>query len=401
VTSPRVSTAGLDSGERRIAARHLLASPILTAARQPAELDLVRRHATALKSMFASQLGYALIAESTFARLVKAPLPVSAPARPARRATDDSPFTAATYVHLALACAALLAPGVGEQILISALVDQIRADAAEQSIVITDGISDRRQLVTALRLLVAWGVVSETDGSLTAWGERPEDEALLSINRSLLIHLLPSPLHPFGKAQDTWSQRPPEPPRRRLRQRLVENPAVFRAELPGDELDVLSRERNELARHLDENFGLVLEVRAEGVLAYDPSGALTDLDFPGSGSAKQAALLLLDELTTALQPSAESAVLVDGTRLPAALAPWPQVDAVLGGLAARYRAVWKGVYGESPDALRGDVVDLLTALRLGRRLDDGLAIFPFAARYQPQVRTQSAAQSAQPEETSG
>lgn len=391
MTPPRVSTAGLDAGERRIAARHLLASPILTAARQPAELDLVRRHATALKSMFASQLGYALIVESGFARLVKAPLPASAPVRPARRATDESPFTPATYVHLTLACAALLAPGVGEQILISALVDQIRADAAEQGITITDGISDRRQLVTALRQLVAWGVVSETDGSLTAWGERPEDEALLSINRALLIHLLPSPLHQFATAEETWSRQHPESPRRRLRQRLVENPALFRAELPDDELDVLSRERNELARHLDENFGLVLEVRAEGVLAYDPSGTLTDLDFPGSGSAKQAALLLLDELTTALQPSAESAVLVDGTPLPGTLAPWPQVDAVLAGLSARFRSVWKGVYGESPDTLRTDVVGLLQALRLARALDNGLAIFPFAARYQPQVRHQPAA----------
>jgi len=391
VTGPRVSTAGLDAGERRIAARHLLSSPILTAAGQPAELDLVRRHAPALKSMFASQLGYTLIVESSFARLVKAPLPASAPARPARRTTDDSPFTAATYVQLALACGALLAPGVGEQILISALVDQVRADAAEQSITITDGISDRRQLVTALRLLVAWGVVAETDGSLAAWGERREDEALLSINRSLLIHLLPSPLHQFATAEDTWSQGSPEPPRRRLRQRLVENPALFRAELPDDELDVLSRERNELARHLDENFGLVLEVRAEGALAYDPSGALTDLDFPGSGSAKQAALLLLDELTTALQSSAESAVLVDGIRLPGTLAPWPQVDEVLSGLVARYRAVWKGAYGESLDTLRRDVVDLLEALHLARSVPEGLAIFPFAARYQPQVRTQEVA----------
>ena len=45
MTAGRVSTAGLDAGERRLAARALLASPILTAARQPAELDLVRRHA--------------------------------------------------------------------------------------------------------------------------------------------------------------------------------------------------------------------------------------------------------------------------------------------------------------------------------------------------------------------
>jgi uncharacterized protein (TIGR02678 family) len=384
-----ISTAGLDAGERRIAARHLLASPILTAAQQPAELDLVRHHATALKAMFASQLGYALIIESGFARLVKAPLPVSAPVRPARRTTDDSPFTPATYVHLCLACAALLAPGVGEQILISALVDQIRADAAEQGLTITDGIGDRRQLVTALRHLTGWGVISETDGSLAAWGERAEAEALLSINRSLLVHLLPSPLHQYTTAQDTWSQPAPEQPRRRLRRRLVENPALFRAELPGDELDVLSRERHEVARHLDENFGLVLEVRAEGVLAYDPAGTMTDLDFPGNGSAKQAALLLLDELTTTLAPSAESAVLVDDVPLPGSFAPWPRVDDVLAGLLTRYRSVWKDSYRQSPGTLRGDVVELLTALRLARPLDDGLAIFPFAARYQPHVKVQS------------
>jgi uncharacterized protein (TIGR02678 family) len=393
MSPPHVSTAGLDAGERRIAARHLLASPILTAIRQPAELDLVRRHATALKAMFAGQLGYALIVESSFARLVKAPLPASAPVRPARRATDDSPFTAATYVHLSLACAALLAPGVGEQILISALVDQIRADAAEQGITITDGIGDRRQLVSALRLLTGWGVVSETDGSLSAWGERSDEEALLSINRSLLIHLLPGPLHQFATAEDAWSQPGNEPPRRRLRRRLVENPALFRAELPGDELDVLSRDRNEVARHLDENFGLVLEVRAEGVLAYDPSGTLTDLDFPGSGSAKQAALLLLDELTAAApsRPTAASTVLVDGVELPGSLAPWPRVDKALTSLLDRYRSAWKGVYGQSLDVLRGDVVDLLTALRLAQPLEEGLAVFPFAARYQPQVRMTGAA----------
>ena len=81
MTMPHVATAGMDAGQRRLAARYLLASSILTAARDPAELELVRRHAPALKSMFAPQLGYALVVESTFARLVKAPLPASAPVR--------------------------------------------------------------------------------------------------------------------------------------------------------------------------------------------------------------------------------------------------------------------------------------------------------------------------------
>ena len=34
----------------------------------------------------------------------------------------------------------------------------------------------------------------------------------------------------------------------------------------------------------------------------------------------------------------------------------------------------------------GLVVDRLAALRLARRLDEGLAVFPFAARYQPHVK---------------
>ena len=393
MSTSRVSTAGIDAGQRRIAARHLLGSPILTAARNPAELDLVRHHATALKSMFASQLGYALVVESTFARLVKAPLPASAPVRAARRGAGEAPFTARTYVLLTLACGALLAPGVSEQILISALVDQIRADAAEQAVTVTDGIGDRRQLVAALKLLVAWGVVTETDGTLTGWGERPEDEALLSINRALLIHLLPSPLHQYGTAEDTWASLHAEPPRRRLRQRLVENPAVFRAELPDDELDVLSRERSELARQLDENFGLVLEVRAEGALAYDPAseaGGLTDVDFPGGGSTKQAALLLLDELNAAAPPP-DSTVVVGGRAMPTFLLPWTRVDSVLGELVTRHGGAWKDAYKQSPDILRTEVVNMLAALRLAEPTDGGLAVFPFAARYQPQVTTRSAA----------
>ena len=76
-------------------------------------------------------------------------------------------------------------------------------------------------------------------------------------------------------------------------------------------------------------------------------------------------------------------VMVDGRPLPGVLASWPQVAAVLGELAVRYPRVWQ----DDADALRTEVVDLLAALRLARRMDEGLAVFPFAARYQPQVRT--------------
>ncbi len=383
-----MTTFAQDADGRRLAARSLLVRPILTAARDPEEFALVRRHATALKSIFAAQLGYTLVVESGYARLVKARLDENAPLRPARRASDDAAFGATTYVHLALTCAALLAPGVGEQILISTLVDQIRADAAEHSIVITDSIADRRQLITALGLLISWGVLAETDGSVTAWGERREDEALLTIHRPLLAHLLPSPLYQFASAAQSWSAPADDQPRRRLRRRLVENPAVFRAHLADDERDVLSRERGELTRQLADNFGLTLEVRAEGALAYDVDGGLTDIEFPGNGSLKQAALLLLDELIAAL-PSEP------GGTTGSVLAPWPLVDGILADLTERYRKVWKGSYVDSLSQLRDDVVDLLTSLSLAAAADEGLEVSPFAARYRPTIQTVDAVQVVQ------
>jgi hypothetical protein len=64
---------------------------------------------------------------------------------------------------------------------------------------------------------------------------------------------------------------------------------------------------------------------------------------------------------------------------------------VLGDLVRRHGGAWKDAYKQSPDILRTEVVDLLTALRLAEPTDGGLAVFPFAARYQPQVTTRSAA----------
>ncbi|WP_037222638.1 DUF2398 family protein, partial [Rhodococcus sp. R1101] len=64
--------ASLDASGRRDAARALLQQPIVTAAGDRETFDLVRRHAPPLKSMFADRLGYRLVVEPTFVRLLKA-----------------------------------------------------------------------------------------------------------------------------------------------------------------------------------------------------------------------------------------------------------------------------------------------------------------------------------------
>ncbi len=387
-----ITTYAQDADARRTAARTLLTRPILTAERDTEEMNLVRRHATALKAMFTSQLGYVLVVAPMYARLVKTVPDPHAPVRPARRPTDGRPLSARGYVHLALVSAALLAPGVGDQVLISVLVDQIRADAADQHITITDSIGDRRHLVTALGLLVGWGVITETDGSISAWGERRQDEALLTINRQLLAHLVPSPLHQFANPEDSLTETADDQPRRRLRRRLVEQPVVLRADLTEGETDVLSRERTEISRQLDENFGLVLEVRAEGVVAYDPDGQLTDVEFPGSGTLKQAALLLLDALITRLAPApadpADPADPAGGQQKSILYAPWPVVDAELAAIVERHRkAGWRADYVDNPSLLRDDITQLLASLSLAVPDDGGLGIAAASARYRPRVVT--------------
>jgi uncharacterized protein (TIGR02678 family) len=388
--TPRTSgTRSQSARERTEAARALLARPLLTAD-HPEDLALVRLHAPALRGMFKTVLGYHLIVESAFARLTKGPVSPDGPARPARR-PDNSPFTPATYTHLALMCAALLTPGTGEQTLISALIDQVRSDAASIGVRIGDTLTERRALVTALGHLIGWGALSETDGTASGWGER-RDEALLTIQRGALPHLLARPLSGMTSPEDLLGLDPQvaDQPRRSLRRKLVENPVVRREDLTDAERDVLSRERTELTRLLGEHFGLTVEVRAEGALAYDSTGRLTDLTFPGSGTVKQAGLLLVTELIERRQPAAgATATLDDGRTVTGTAAGWDEVDAALAGLSAKHRRAWGATLVDQPERLRHEVVTLLTALGLTTVTATGLVVHPAAARYRPQPHTAS------------
>ncbi|GGL40793.1 TIGR02678 family protein [Nocardia jinanensis] len=371
-----LGTRSQDAAGLREAARALLTTPVITATRRPETIALVRRHVTALRTMFSTQLGYHLIAESGFARLVKLPPEPSSPARTLAR-RNGTPLGAPTYTLVALACAALLAPGVGEQILISQLVAQIRSDAAEQGISVPDDLPQRRRLVAALSVLIDWGVLTETDGTIGRWGDTGADEALLTICRPLLPHLLVRSIGP-GATDDSILAPEAGAPRRRLRRRLAEDPVVLRRDLSPEELDVLSRERTELSRLLNDNFGLVLEVRAEGALAYDPAETLSDIEFPGAGSVKQAGLLLVGALADRAEQSQSAAPEF----------PWAVVEDRLGELLDQNRRVWKSEYGDAPERLRDDVVALLVSLRLIEISDSGVRLLGPAFRYRPRAVAQ-------------
>ncbi|MET7636850.1 TIGR02678 family protein [Streptomyces sp. NPDC005078] len=385
---PPGSTAQHEAEERRLAARILLACPVLTSHQQPDELAMVRRHSTALRSTFAKLLSYHLIVETSFARLVKTPPSPDSPLRPVQRG-DSPPFTPQTYALFSLACAALLTPGTGEWLLISSLVEQVRADAVSAGVGLRDTPSENRRLVQAVGLLIDWGVLTETDGSLSAWNERRE-EGVLQIHRPLLPHVLPRPLRNVASLADLAAQLPSgaSEPRRSLRRRLVENPLVKREELPEDERDVLSRERSELTRLLEEHFGLTLEVRAEGALAYDTEGTLSDVAYPGPGTVRQAALLLTDALTDLARPAAGHHVPGAAADVPGLLTPWDTVRSELDGLASRYARAWAGAYIADPARLQKEVVALLESMSLARSVPEGLVLHPAAARYRPEPHAQ-------------
>ncbi|MFC8385756.1 TIGR02678 family protein [Nocardia sp. NPDC057272] len=368
-----LATSRQDAAEIREAARILLRTPIVTVARSPESMSVIRKHAATLRKLFATNVGYHLVVEASFARLAKSPPEHSAAQRVVNR-RNGTPFGARGYTLLALACSALLAPGVGEQILLSALVTQMRTDAAQQEIPLSDSIADRRLVVAALAVLLEWGVLTEVDGTVAQWGESAE-EALLTICRPLLPHLL---TRPIGSGADRHDLLTPEPdsPRRRLRRRLVEEPVVLRSDLDPDELDVLSRERSELTRMLGDAFGLVLEVRAEGALGYDPAASLSDIEFPGTGSAKQAALLLIGALLDLMDDSTAGSMEF----------AWPVVDSVLADLVRAYGRAWRSEYADAPEVLRDDTVALLTALRLAESTPDVLVLNAAAARYRPQPK---------------
>ncbi|MGF0302343.1 TIGR02678 family protein [Rhodococcus rhodochrous] len=366
-TSYASAVSGDVSG-RRDAARALLQQPIVTAASDRETFDLVRRHAPALKSMFADRLGYRLVIEPTFARLTKAPLGSTSPHRALRHA-DGTEFGATTYACLALMCAALIEPGTGARVSVDDLLEQVRADAREIGIVFGDPVSEERNFAAALRVLEEWGVITESGHVDEATGDGPH----LDVHRDLLPHLLDTPLHGMPGPAAALARHEHEPAARRLYRRLVEDPFVARDELDDESATILARDRHELARILEDDFGLVLEVRAEGALAYDPAGVLTDEAFPGSGTLKHACLLLLAELTERFGDSAAATLHVDVHTL----------DSVLADLAAARSRTWKSIYVRDLALLRRDVVALLVRLGLARPHENGLELTAPSARYRP------------------
>jgi uncharacterized protein (TIGR02678 family) len=374
--------------ERRDAARLLLAHPLVIASGEHAEtFGLIRRHAEWLVAQFSQLLGYRLVVQAGFARLYKAGLGPGCGHRLTR--PSGSPFTPRTYAYLALVLSVLVtAP---EQMLLSQLVARVRAAAADAGLRVEDpdAPAERRALAAALRQLVAWRAISETDGSVGSYADDAGAEALVTIDRELVRHLVAGPLAQATGADDLI-ERGASPghggPRVSVRRRLVETPVVYLDDLSEVEWGWLRANQRREARTLSELLDLVAEVRAEGVALLDRRDELSDRRFPDAGTVAQAALLLLDALVERLRPGDAGAPAAAGRPLAGVPIPDGLVGEILADLCGRHAAHWSGRYLEDLPRLERDVIDLLASMRLVAPAGQArLALLAAAARYRSQV----------------
>ncbi|RRO19213.1 TIGR02678 family protein [Saccharopolyspora rhizosphaerae] len=347
-------------------ARVLLRRPLLRADGPDGDLlPMIYRQRAALQDVFSGLLGYRLVVERRFARLYK-----SGPGEDAGRGVES--LSPRGYAYFALALAAMT--GIGRQVLLSRLVSDVRAAAAEAEVEVSDDPADRRALTSALRHLVALGVITETEGSVTA---ESAAEALITIDTDMLGQLVAGPLAEAEDPQQLVELASAAGPRRvehAVRRRLVEDPVVLYADLPPEQANWLREHVVGESRLLERFFGLVGEVRAEGVVVCDPEDYLTDLAFPGPATVARIALLALPELLDRGEPDSAG-------RHPVS---WQDFADVCSELVDAYPSAWSRQATEDHQALVRSVIDLLTRLGLLAESDGSWLLSPAAHRWLPQ-----------------
>ncbi|MEU2628910.1 DUF2398 family protein [Kitasatospora sp. NPDC007106] len=257
----RAAAQGAAAGERRTAARLLLAHPLVTPdGPHGAGFPLILRHADWLTERFGELLGYPLTVGPAHARLHKAPL--------ADRAVPG--FGPDGYAALVLA--------------LGAIADRRVPDL-------------ERPEVPAL--LTDWQVATAgPDGGL-------------ALDRELARALLAAPAPPAAA--------PAGIPALAVRRLLAENPVVLTDELAAPERAWLLGRLTAEAELFADFLGLEAEIRAEGMALLDPADELSDL---ADGPLARTALLVAERLVEELRPLPEEAAppavlvpdaLIDGT----------------------------------------------------------------------------------------
>jgi uncharacterized protein (TIGR02678 family) len=366
--------------EIRTAARALLRTPLLyDGDGQDDERRLVRRHRAELTRLFAEGLGYRLVVDPGVVRLVKVGLGRDHSRGLHRR--SGTPFSPRGYALLTLTLAALTR--CRSQLMVDELVSQIRSAAADAGIdVDLDAIADRRALHGALRALCDLGVLSERDGDLDHWAEQ-RTLSLLDVRRDRLAVLVAAPLGGCRSAADVIDVMAVPSAvggaRVAVRRHLAERPVLSQSDLTDEQREWWRRNRHREKEWFRHWLGLELELRAEGAVAIDPDGELTDREFPGSGSTRHFALLLLDSVVNELRDTHSGGSTLHGTEWLAV--PSARVRRITDGLFAAWRDGLKKAHRADPDALYREALTVLEGAGLVRQVDEAVLFHAAGARY--------------------
>jgi uncharacterized protein (TIGR02678 family) len=265
------------------------------------------------------------------------------------------------------------------------LVAGVRSAAVDAGIdVDLDAIADRRALHSAVVALCDLGVLAERDGDLEHWVER-RSESLLDVHRDRLDLLLAAPLAGCRRADDVLAVAavPSAAGGARVacRRILAERPVLSAEDLTDEQRDWWGKNRNREREWFRRALGLDLELRAEGAVAIDPDGELTDRGFPAGGSARHYALLLLEAMVADLRATDGA---IDGSGL--AGTTWVRMarstarslgDAVF----ATWREGFRRAHRDDPDGLHAEALEILAAAGLMRCEEASLLLHAAAARY--------------------
>lgn len=366
----------MSSDEIREAARALLGSGF----QQGTAASLVRRHRRQLAELFRDDLGWQVVAEDDGpVRALRQPGAAHVPRGLTTR--SGRPFDPTRYALLFLVLASLEAAGA--RITLTLLFDDVQSRAADVDTLVFDRnqASHRRAFVHAVQAVVDLDVLELADGSEETFATSGQGDALYRVERAHLTRILATSKPPSLSANaadavaenlytDT-EQGQLRLRRHRLIRALVSETVVYRSDLSDDEIEYLTRQLGWFRKLLDERFGLTIEARAEGWVAVDCEGTLSDQRFPAISAARAAALAIVD--ASRARRSAESDPV------------WPidELRAFVGALASQFGKSWP----LDPDDTDGisrvssDAVDALVDMRLARREGATVVILPAAGRF--------------------
>ena len=378
--------------ERQRALRGLLQTPLLTAdGTQAAEFGLVRRHADELRDWLAHHANWTLQVTSELARLRKTPPDSTDCTRAARDVRTDAPFTRSRYVLLCLALAAL--ERSERQTTLGRLAEAMLGFFTGDPALAACGLSfdlksmdQRRDLVQVIRFLCDRRVLWRRQGDEEQFVKDERSDVLYNVNRPVLTGMLCVRRGPSTTTATDFDERlaaiveEPMPDtedgqnrqiRVRLMRRLLDDPVLYYANLESDERAYLDRQRGFMVRNIHDATGLAPEVRAEGIAMLDPCGDLSDIAFPEEGTEGHLTLLIAEFLADRLRQRVTDTV------------GFAELCAHTAGWIAEHRRHWrKDASAPAADRLLTEVtIERLEALRLLRRVPDGIQPLPAIARY--------------------